>query len=410
MTVELKQYFDIIIVGGGMVGASLAILLAQANKQWSIALIESQVLSSDDDAHYQPNFDARSTALSRGSIDIFQQLGLWQTLQEHTTDISRVHISDKGHLGGALIKADKPVGAVIENAWLGSVLLQQLPRYSNLTVIAPAQVESLQPQKDGYQLSVKRGDEALLLTTSLCLICDGAESRLRHAVGIEADRVDYQQQAIIANVELSQAHQGVAYERFTNSGPMALLPLGESHNARHAALVWTLPTEQAAQVIRLADADFLAQLQQLFGHRLGRLVKVGQRHSYPLQLIIAREQVRTHLALMGNAAHFLHPVAGQGFNLALRDCAILVDELLMAQNQPLGQLPMLQRYQQRQNFDQKATIGFSHAISQIFTNSSLPFAALRALGFIGLECVPPAKQALAEQTMGTFSGNARLQP
>lgn len=420
---NMNQQYDIVIVGGGMVGASLACLLAHAQPAWSIALIESHPLAQDaadtEQPHYQASFDARSTALSRGSIEIFQQLGLWDLLQQHATSIGRVHISDKGHIAGAEIDAkdycdsttelNLGVGAVVENAWLGSVLLQQLSQISNLTVLAPATVVKLQPKQGGYQLDVE-GDEARSLSTSLCLICDGANSQLRRAVGIEADVIDYHQQAIIANIELSEPHGGVAYERFTDTGPMALLPLGESELATKAALVWTLPTEQADQTHSMSDKDFLAELQRRFGYRVGRFVGVGQRHCYPLQLSTASEQVRSHLALMGNSAHFLHPVAGQGFNLALRDCAILVDELLLAtsKGEPLGQLPMLQRYIDRQGFDQQVTIGFSHAITQIFSSSSLPKMALRALGFIGLECVPPAKHGLAEQTMGTFGSGARL--
>lgn len=419
----LNEHFDIVIVGGGMVGASLACLLAHAQPAWEVALIESHPLALDTadtgQPHYQASFDARSTALSRGSVEIFQQLGLWDLLQQHATSIQRVHISDKGHLTGAEIAAkdycddtgglNVGVGAVVENAWLGSVLLQQLGQIQNLTVMAPARVVSLQAKQGGYRLELE-GDERGTLSTSLCLICDGVGSKLRRAVGIDVDVIDYHQQAIIANVALSEAHQGVAYERFTDSGPMALLPLGGTDKATTAALVWTLPTDRADQVKAMTDEHFLAELQRRFGYRAGRFVKVSRRHCYPLQLSTACEQVRSHLALMGNSAHFLHPVAGQGFNLALRDCAMLVDELLAAtsNNEPLGQLSMLQRYIERQHFDQQVTIGFSHAITQLFSSSSLPKMALRALGFIGLECVPPAKQGLAEQTMGTFGVGARL--
>lgn len=414
-----NQNFDFVIVGGGMVGASLACLLARANRHWSVALIEKHSLNGDGEAHYQPSFDARSTALARGSIELLQQMGIWPVLQQHTTRIDSVHISDRGHFGGAEIQssdysgstaAAEGVGAVVENSWLGSVLLQQLALHENLSCLAPAVVKSLRPKQQGYQLVIEQQGQESALSTSLCVICDGAQSKLRAGVGIDSETVDYQQHAIIANVELSQPHSGVAYERFTDSGPMALLPLGESADARRAALVWTLPSVEAEQIADFNDDDFLQRLQQRFGFRLGHFLKVGQRHSYPLQLITATEQVRSHLVLMGNAAHFLHPVAGQGFNLALRDCAALVDSVIQAQAQgeSLGSLPSLQTYLQQQSFDQTATIGFSHAITKLFSSAALPQTVLRALGFMGLEFLPPAKQALAEQTMGTFGSGAAL--
>lgn len=420
MKASEQERFDLVVVGGGMVGASLACMLAAGNAKWRVALLEQHAINADQSGDsYQPSFDARSTALARGSIEIFQQLGWWNELQKHVTPIDSVHISDKGHIGGAEINArDYPnsaggfagVGAVVENAWLGKVLQRQLSNYANLTVLAPASVEKLQAKAGGYQLRVTMNGAIQEISTSLCLICDGAQSNLRAALGIASREVDYHQHAIIANVELSQSHKGVAYERFTDSGPMALLPLGESARANRAALVWTLPSADALALVDTGDDEFLQRLQKRFGYRLGRFTKVGVRHSYPLKLIIASEQIRAHLVLMGNAAHFLHPVAGQGFNLALRDCAALLDELLAAEKrgETLGALPVLQRYVARQSFDQQATIGFSHGITQLFSSSALPQAALRALGFIGLELLPPAKYGLAEQTMGTFGAGARL--
>ncbi|MEC8427400.1 MAG: FAD-dependent monooxygenase, partial [Pseudomonadota bacterium] len=196
-------------------------------------------------------------------------------------------------------------------------------------------------------------------------------------------------------------HCGVAYERFTDQGPMALLPLAGT-DGQQSALVWTQPTAQANAVLSLSDSDFLQVLQQRFGFRLGHMIGVGKRDSYPLQLMVAKEQVRSGIAVMGNAAHFLHPVAGQGFNLALRDCAALADTLARAQRQGqhLGALSVLQGYEQAQLLDQQATIQFSDKLTKLFSSSALPAAALRALGFLGLEGLPPAKQLLAAQTMG----------
>ena len=451
--------FHVVIVGGGMVGSSLACMLAQQHQDWKIALIESQSLNvkslqispqiiptrvSDaattiadmksgdlSNTPYPASFDARSTALARGSIEIFQQLGIWSQLRQHSTLIDKVHISDRGHVGGSLIcgqdypaihagatatnESDRvnAVGAVIENAWFGKVLLQQLKCYKNITCIAPASVERLQAKKGGYLLQVSITEPSLrtlTISTELCIVCDGAQSKLRKSLGINVDCVDYQQQAIIANVEFSASHQGIAYERFTAAGPMALLPLGESASAKKAALVWTLPNSECDAVLGLDDEAFLQTLQQRFGTRLGRFVRMGQRHHYPLTLLRACEQVRSHLVLMGNSAHFLHPVAGQGFNLALRDCVALCDELQSQKcdelqrscdkSMPIGSLAVLERYLKRQKFDQQATIKLSDSMVKFFSTSALPQTVFRSLGFIGLELLPPAKKWLAQQTMG----------
>jgi ubiquinone biosynthesis UbiH/UbiF/VisC/COQ6 family hydroxylase len=251
-----------------------------------------------------------------------------------------------------------------------------------------------------------------MLNCKLAVIADGGDSPMRRALGIEARVGDYAQTAIIANVAFSQAHQGVAYERFTVEGPLALLPLGEKPEARTAALVWTLPEPRAIQVQALPEREFLAELQASFGHRLGRFERVSQRYAYPLRLIEACEQVRSHLVLVGNAAHFLHPVAGQGFNLALRDCGALAEALVMAERrgQPLGELGVLQGYQRQQAQDQALTTAFSDRLVRVFSSDYLPHAALRHLGLLGLELVPALKQGFATTAMGRGGRRADWRP
>ncbi len=424
---KLHDHYDLVIVGGGMVGASLACLLCSARSDWRVLLVEAFALPQPDDAAgpiYQPSFDARSTALSHGSIEIFRALDLWPTLAEHATPIRRVHVSDKGHFGGAQLDAEdqavSELGSVVENAWLGGVLLARLRELPNLTCVAPAKLEKVQPRRRGVSLSVRSGLPessgcvSATVDASLVIIADGADSDLAASLGIAYKRKDYQQAAIIANVGYSEPHQGVAYERFTDQGPLALLPL-DGERGRRSALVWTQPGDQVEQIQHLDDRAFLALLQQRFGHRLGKFEKVGQRHAYPLSMSVAEEQVRSGLVLMGNAAHFLHPVAGQGFNLALRDCASLVETLLQAEpcsgrDSALGSLPLLQAYQQQQQLDQQVTGGFSDGIVRLFSNAQLPAMALRHLGFVGLETIPQAKDFLARQTMGRMGRLARLKP
>lgn len=398
---------DIAIIGGGMVGTSLASLLAASQPQLSIVLIESKPFARADEVHFQTSFDARSTALSYGTAAILRELGLWHTVQQHITPIAQVHVSDRGHFLGGVIDAQAnnidAVGYVVENTWLGNVLLGHVQTQRNIQCLAPATVTALQPQQDGALLSVKTDTQEFLLKTALAVIADGGDSPLRAAVGIDTDIRAYGQTAIITNVEFSEPHNGVAYERFTADGPVALLPLGESIRARQSALVWTLPAAQADEVAALSDNEFLIQLQQRFGFRVGHFQRVAKRFSYPLQLVLAKEQIRSHMVLLGNAAHFLHPVAGQGFNLALRDCVCLVETLreAIAQQKSPGDLAVLQNYLHKQQLDQKITIEFSDKLVRLFSSAALPLIAVRHLGLLSLESIPLIKQQLIAQTMGT---------
>ncbi len=399
--------FDIAIIGGGMVGTSLASLLAASQSQLRIALIEAQPFAHADEIHFQPSFDARSTALSYGTAAILRELGLWEKLQKHITPIAQVHVSDRGHFLGGVIDAQEnnldAVGYVVENTWLGQVLLAHVQLQRNVQCFTSATVSRLTPQQDSALLSIKTDAQELLIKTSLAVIADGGDSPLRSALGMGTHVRTYGQTAIITNVEFSEPHNGVAYERFTADGPVALLPLGESSSAQQSALVWTLPTAQADEIFSLSDADFLVQLQARFGFRVGRFNRVAKRYAYPLQLVVAEEQIRSHLVLLGNAAHFLHPVAGQGFNLALRDCVCLVETLrqAIAQKQSPGDLAVLQNYLDKQKVDQQITIEFSDKLVRMFSSDQLPLIVMRHLGLLSLESIPLLKNQFIAQTMGT---------
>ena len=398
--------FDIAIIGGGMVGASLALLLAHQKPDWTIALLEAQAFDESDQTSFQKNFDARSTAIAQGSVDIFRELAVWDLLSQHATSISKVHVSDAGHFMGGLIDSATynvdAVGYVIPNAWIGRTLLSHLKTHKNIHQLAPVRVEKLLPQKSGAKIMVGSVNGPMELSCKLAVVADGGNSPLRRSLGIDSQIKNYNQTALIANVAFSEPHKGVAYERFTELGPLALLPLGDSPSASESALILTLPSDQADDVFSLNDADFLQHLQQRFGARLGKFLRVSQRHSYELKLVTASEQIRSHIVLVGNAAHFLHPVAGQGFNLSLRDCVCLVNSLIQgeAQGRVLGELSVLQDYMHRQQLDQSMTIGFSDKLVSLFSTSSLPLIALRHLGFIGLDLMPSVKTQFATQTMG----------
>ena len=396
---------DIAIVGGGMVGASLALLLSSLNRRWRIRVIEA-VAAEPNGAPSQPSFDARSTALSHSSREIFELLGLWNDLQPGLAPISQVHVSDRGHVGTTRLSAEEQklpaLGYVVENRWLGEALMNAVRASDAIEWLAPATVSALRPRRDGMSVTVDSGTEQQRFDCELLVVADGAQSRTREVLGIGSHDKDYGQQAVIANISLSADHGGIAYERFTDLGPMALLPLQPLDGEHRAALIWTLPPERAAEMLAADDDAFLAELQGRFGYRLGHFQRVGSRHSYPIRLITSDEQVRRHAVVAGNAAHSLHPVAGQGFNLALRDLAVLADVLgeAEARGEAIGDLAVLQRYLQRQRADQQQTILLSDLLPRVFGLDSSPVALTRNLGLLALDAVPLLRHQFARLGMG----------
>ena len=384
---------DIAIIGGGLVGASLALALQAGAKArgWRILLVEPFAPGDT----YQPSYDARSSALSYGSRLIYQRLGVWDALTEHAEAIREIQVSDQGRFGVTqLLARDEnlpALGYVVENAWIGQVLWQALDR-EVVEWRCPAEVRTLTAVADGYRLELEDGD---ILECGLAVLADGGRSALRESLGIEVRRTVYEQTALIANVSTNLGHGGRAFERFTPHGPLALLPLP----GQRSALVWTQPDGEALRLQQAPAAVFLAELQQAVGYRLGSFTQVGTRHAYPLTLLEANEQVRPHLVVLGNAAHSLHPIAGQGFNLSLRDVDSLAECLLESAAAP-GDFATLQDYLQRQRLDQQLTIGFSDRITRLFSNSRPWLSAGRNLGLVGLELCPPAKSAFARQAMG----------
>jgi 2-octaprenyl-6-methoxyphenol hydroxylase len=384
---------DLAIIGGGLVGASLALALQGEAKVrgWRISLIEPFAPGEG----YQPSYDARSTALSYGTRLIYQRLGLWQAIAERAEPIRHIHVSDRGRFAAARLSAAEEgvpaLGYVVENAWLGQCLWQALDQQV-VSWRSPAQVTRLDALENGYRLTL---DDESSLECDLAILADGGRSGLREQLGIGVSHRPYGQSALIANISPQDDHQGLAFERFTEDGPMAMLPLAD----KRCALVWTRPTADAERLLRLDEASFLDELQQAFGYRLGALRQVGARHLYPLTLTEAEEQVRSHLVVLGNAAHSLHPIAGQGYNLSLRDTLALA-ETLLASSAPLGDLATLQGYLQRQRVDQQLTVGFSDQVTRLFSSGQPLLAAGRGLGLLGLDLLPPAKRWFARQAMG----------
>lgn len=398
---------DIAIAGGGMVGISLARLLARALPDCRITLVEAFPLKRNASAAAvddTPSFDARSTALSHSSRRLFEQLGLWSRLSERCTPIHQIHVSDRGHPGSTRLAASEQklpaLGYVVENRWLGRILTERLAATPGIELLAPAQVAGVQATQRGMQLTFADGREPLL--AGLLVAADGADSAICTQLGIARNSSDYQQLGLIANLGLARSHNNIAYERFTDQGPIALLPLPPVEGQSRAALVWTLP--QTTSLRDCGKQEFLAQLQQRFGHRAGIFEDVGERHTYPLRLTIAAEQVRRNLVVVGNAAHSLHPVAGQGFNLALRDCAILAGTLAegVADGAAVGELAVLQRYAERRRSDQQRTILLSDLLPKSFAQRNPALVFARNLSLLAMEVTPPLRSGFSDLGMGLW--------
>ena len=413
----MSDNYDIVIAGGGMVGVSLALQLgAVLPPQISIVLIESASIPVDQEISapdYHPSFDARSTALSYSSRLIYEQMQVWAALQEWLCAIESIHVSNRGRFGSTLLKASdhswEALGYVVENAWLGRALIHQLHEQGRVEVRSPAMVVRATPAGAGVTLQLD-SDQANI-ETGLLLVADGVGSQLREQLGVTVKEKNYQQHAVVANIASTEPHRGCAYERFTDEGPLALLPLLPAGGGEHrSALVWTLAPEKARHMCSCSPAEFLQVLQVRFGYRLGRLLQVGERREYPLALVQSHEQVRQGVVVMGNAAHALHPVAGQGFNLALRDVAELGRVLAagVAEGLPPGDLAMLQRYQSRQRPDQDRTIRFSDQVPALFMHRDPLLGLGRDLALAGLDITPALKREFVRYAAGVAPMEGRV--
>ena len=418
MTEALPTRADVVIVGGGMVGVTLALLLSARLPALKLVLLESAPLPAFTPGQalpYTPGFDVRNTALSRRTVQAFEDLGLWPQLQPHATPIHRIHVSDRGRFGMARLEAAEEqvesFGQVIENAWLGVVLLAALRARANVQVCDHVTVTGLEVTGEAARVAMQRDGEAHALAAPLLIAADGTQSRSRDWLGLGARWQDYGQSALVTTVATSLPHGQEAFERFTDAGPIALLPLpdmaplaGEPAMpaGTRRSLVWAMPPAQAAQLAEADDASFLAELQQAFGRRAGRFRRVGRRQTYPLQLMVADRQVAPRAVILGNAAHSLHPVAGQGFNLCLRDALVLVDTLAAAhaRGDDLGELAPLQAYERARLADQGQIIRFSDSLVRGFGLTHPLLTLVRNAGLVAFDLLPGAKPALARYAMG----------
>ena len=416
MNAQRENHYDIIIAGGGMIGASLALALAPLGMRTAV------VEAVPRRAAAQPSFDDRTTALSRSSQRMFEAMGLWEQIVAAATPILHIHVSDKGRFGFAHIDAEEQgveaLGYVVINRVLGGVLQTELDKVDSLDVLCPARIVAARLSPDAARVTIEAANnESQELSCDLLVAADGANSSVRPMLGIEASQVDYEQRAVIGNLEPEKKLQNVAYERFTPQGPLALLPIADDR----AGFVWTVAERDAERVLQLDDDVFLEELQQAFGQRLGEFAKVGKRVAYPLTLSKAARLTAQRAVLVGNAAHGLHPVAAQGFNLGLRDVAALCDCIAdarhigsesarstAAESFDCGSALILQRYATWRRGDQQKLVGFTDGLVRLFGDSRGPVRALRNIGMLGFDLIPGVRSLFAKHTMGLAGRLPRL--
>ncbi|MBG7601931.1 MAG: 2-octaprenyl-6-methoxyphenyl hydroxylase [Gammaproteobacteria bacterium] len=395
--------FDVVIAGGGLAGSTLACALANSGAR--IAIVESVEASAD----HQPSFDDRAIALAYGSQRIFEGIGLWDSIAPSATAIRKIHVSERGGFGFTHLDAAEEqvpaLGYVALARELGGAILQQLEN-SSVTRISPATVMSFTQTEGRLGVDVEADGRQQQLTARLLVAADGGQSLIRQQLDIKTRQWEYGQTAIVTNVTPGIPHHNIAYERFTPNGPLALLPMTENR----FGVVLTISSEACDEVMALDNDAFVALLQQRIGFRCGRFSRIGKRFSYPLTLMTANEVVRPRIALVGNAGHALHPISGQGFNLGLRDIAVLADLIANAlrQQQDPGSEQLLQQYQKQRLPDQQQVALLTDGLVRLFGNPLRGLSMGRNLGMLAADLLPGVRHRIARHAMGLGGIQSRL--
>jgi 2-octaprenyl-6-methoxyphenol hydroxylase len=404
---ERSYQCDVLIVGGGLVGSALANALRALPLR--VILMESREVTS----HERSGFDARATALANGTRQILRNLNLWDEIEPHAAPITHIHVSERGRFGAARIDAAEEgvaaLGYTIENRRLGAALWDALSETEQFRVIAPARYLRMQADDAGVHVAIDAGGEPGRIEARVVVAADGARSDLRESLGLGARHDDYAQTAVIFNCRPQRPLDGRAIERFTPNGPIAILPLPE----QRAGVVWTVPSAEADALLRQDYTALCQQLDAELGGRLGPLERVGTLESFPLHRIRAESLIAQRTVLLGSAAVNLHPVAGQGFNLAMRDIAWLVeafaDELAVPEHGgDIGARAVLERYADSRTRDQSGVAGFTHGLIKLFGMSVPGAGAARGLGILAFDVFPGAKRLLARYAMGRAGRAPRL--
>ncbi|MCL4316610.1 MAG: 2-octaprenyl-6-methoxyphenyl hydroxylase [Gammaproteobacteria bacterium] len=392
----MQDSYDVLIVGGGMTGASLACALGGAALR--VGVIEAVPVKNGA----QPSFDTRTTALTWGTRRILEAIGVWPRVAAHAVPIKKTHVSDQGRFGFTRLDcADyqlDALGYVVENRMLGNALLDTLQGHANIEFICPARVQDVETSADAASITLHTGQGVRRLSARLLVVADGRHSTARERLNIKTSGHAYGQSAIITSVTPQHPHEYTAYERFAPEGPLAVLPM----SATRCAVVWVVRSNQAPALLALDEDAFLARLQQQFGGRLGKFSQLGARRDYALELMRAGEFTRPRAVLIGNAAHTLHPVAAQGLNLGLRDVAVLARLLCEADQRgdDPGAAQLLDEYARLRRRDHGAVTVFTDGLVRIFSSGFAPLVLARNIGLLAADLLPPVKNYLARRSAG----------
>jgi len=391
----MQHDYDILIAGGGLAGNCLALALKDSGLR--VAVVEA---NTRQQLHDSPAGD-RALALAAGTVTKLDELGLWQGVSHEAMAIKHIHVSDQGHFGKVRLSAEKEQVAALGYVITARTIethLAELVEQAGIEQICPARVVGLMAGSEQVNVSLKQGQESVIATAKLLVGADGGNSSVRNLLEIPQQRTDYDQTALVTTVKSSLPNNNTAYERFTSSGPLALLPI----DANHSAVVWTRTNDDAEALMSGSETDFLVALQECFGYKLGEFSLTAPRRAFPLSLIRAGQMLAERTVIIGNAAHQLHPVAGQGFNLGLRDVVQLA-EMLVEQHkngQDIGAPEFLKAFAKVRQQDHDRTIAFTDNVVRIFSNDWLALAAVRNIGLGVLDQLPAAKSLLAKYAMG----------
>ncbi len=379
--------YDIIIIGGGMVGATLALTLSQSDLR--IALVDASPLNL--------GYDHRLIALTYNSFCFLSDLNIWNALAPYAETIKKVHVSDRGHFGKVCLSASDlqlpALGYVVPAKYINAAL-NTLDNKNKYDTFRPATLKNISQTTSRATVVIETEGHEKILTANLIIGADGTHSTVRKLMDISTETIDYRQKALVTVTHLNRAHHNIAYERFHGNGAIAMLPLTQ----QRCATIWTDDNSIIDSLMQLSDSDFLQTLQKQFGYRLGRLLKIDSRHIYPLKMIKAKEVVKERIILIGNAAHTLSPIAAQGLNLALAEIAMLAKTIL--QQLPLSTIPNWEQYLSQQRQQQSTSMRISHGLSKVFAKQHSLVNLLRPLGMIGLDLNNPFKNYFARLVMG----------
>jgi 2-octaprenyl-6-methoxyphenol hydroxylase len=393
--------YDLVIVGGGLVGGSLACALGQTGLH--ICVVEAVAL----DAAYQPGYDERVIALSWGSRRILEGIGLWSEVAPEAAPIHRIHVSDRGHFGFTRLdcrqEGVEALGYVVPARLLGRAIRKGL---TGVDLLCPARLVGLRVDSRWASLDIATEGGTRVVRGRLLVAADGGDSGVRKHLGLVVRQRRYGHDAVITTVAADRPQPGVAFERFTDTGPLAMLPM----TGGRYSVVWTVREGKSAEILGLPDSELLDRLQARFGYRLGRFSPAGRRAAYPLKLLLTKETVRPRVVLIGNAAHTLHPVAGQGLNLGLRDVAAAADVLADARRERRdpGQSEVLEGYRRLRGRDQAGMAAITDTLARLFVNPWPPVRVARDLGMLGLDLAPGFRHVVARHLMGLDASQPRL--